>query len=102
MPGRVKHEDTLLHSLTPVQCQAARWGTLPKDGKGGDTSFFAHLKSFFGHFPLFLPLCHWILPIVSPVFEIFETPGMAIASAKVLIFVLALPVALAIARATRN
>ena len=31
-------------------------------------------------FPHFLPLCHRILPILSPVSEIFKTPGMAIAS----------------------
>ena len=40
---------------------------------------FAHLISFLAIFSCFLPLCHRILPIVSPVFEICKTPGMAIA-----------------------
>merc|ERR1711986_1388 len=46
---------------------------------------FAHLISFLAIFPRFLPLCHRILPIVSPVFEIFKTPGMAIAIPAILV-----------------
>ena len=45
-----------------------------RDGKGGDTCLFAHLISFLVIFPQFLPLCHQILPIMSPVSEIFKTP----------------------------
>ena len=46
---------------------------------------FAHLISFLAIFSCFLPLCHRILPIVSPVFEIFKTPGMAIAIPAILV-----------------
>merc|ERR1711884_486932 len=46
---------------------------------------FTHLISFLSIFSRFLPLCHRILPIVSPVFEIFETPGMAIAIPAILV-----------------
>ena len=67
---------------------ASRGGVAPlwRDGKGRDTSFFAHMiYKFFGHFSPFLPICHWILPIVSPVPEIFKTPGMAIAMPAILV-----------------
>ena len=47
--------------------------------------FFAHLKGFLPISPPFLPLCHRILHIVSPVFEIFKTPGMAIAIPAILV-----------------
>ena len=46
---------------------------------------FAHLISFLAIFSCFLPLCHRILPIVSPVFEIFKTPGIAIAIPAILV-----------------
>ena len=46
---------------------------------------FAHLISFLSIFSCFLPLCHRILPIVSPVFELFKTPGMAIAIPAILV-----------------
>jgi len=46
---------------------------------------FAHLISFFGHFLPFFLLCHRILPIVSPVFEISKIPGMAIAIPAILV-----------------
>ena len=46
---------------------------------------FAHLISFLAIFSCFLPLCHRILPIVSPVFELFKTPGMAIAIPAILV-----------------
>ena len=56
-----------------------------RDGKDGESCFFAHLISFLAIFSHFLPLCHRILPIVSPVFEIFKTPGMAIAIPAILL-----------------
>ena len=46
---------------------------------------FAHLICFLAILSCFLPLCHRILPIVSPVFEIFKTPGMAIAIPAILV-----------------
>ena len=46
---------------------------------------FTYLISFLSIFSCFLPLCHRILPIVSPVFEIFETPGIAIAIPAILV-----------------
>ena len=47
--------------------------------------FLAHLIGFLSIFSCFLPLCHRILPTVSPVFEIFKTPGMAIAIPAILV-----------------
>ena len=40
-----------------------------RDGKDGDTCFFAHLISFLAIFSRFFPLCHRILLIVSPVLK---------------------------------
>ena len=56
-----------------------------RDSKGGDTCFFAHLISFLAIFHQFFALCHRILPIVSPVFEICKTLGMAIAIPAILV-----------------
>ena len=56
-----------------------------RDGKDGESCFFAHLISFLAIFSHFLPLCHRILPIVSPVSDIFKTPGMAIAIPAILV-----------------
>ena len=46
---------------------------------------FAHLIGFLAILSSFLPLCHRILPIVSPVSDIFKTPGMAIAIPAILV-----------------
>ena len=61
-------------SLVSVHKKSLTGASLPhfdRDGNDRDTCFFAP------H--------HWIFPIMSPVFEIFKTPGMAIAIPAILV-----------------
>ena len=69
----------------PPLCQGRHCPTLAGMARVETPVSFAHLISFLAIFSCFLPLCHRILPIVSPVFEIFKTPGMAIAIPAILV-----------------
>ena len=69
----------------PLPIQGRHCPTLAGMARVETPVSFAHLISFLAIFSCFLPLCHRILPIVSPVFEIFKTPGMAIAIPAILV-----------------
>ena len=77
--------NTTLTATTTASKQGRHYPTLAGMARMETPVIFGHLISFLAIFSRFLPLCHRILPIVSPVFEIFETPGMAIAIPAILV-----------------